>query len=318
MTFDPAMTSSVQPAVRARDAYGLGVSRGELAGPRWRSSYRGIHVPAGTDSRHPRQRAYEAAELLPSGAALGGWAAAHLLGVPYLDGRGASGTELEPVLIVVPPPQRITQRPGTRLIRSVLTDDDVVEVDGVRVTSPERTAFDVARLTGGREAVVRLDAVARALDLRLDEVLAYATERKRWQGRSQALRAVRLADPRAASPGETRLRLVWVLDAGLPQPQVNARLSTSDGDLIGIVDLLDADAGLVGEYDGAGHRDLSQHTVDNAREEWLEAANLVVVRATAVDLRPSARARTVSRFRSAYRRGLGRDRARDSWVWQRA
>ena len=131
-------------------------------------------------------------------------------------------------------------------------------------------------------------------------------------------RALPLVDPRAASLGESRLRLLWVLDAGLPAPAVNAAVTTIDGRLLGIADLLDPDAGLVGEYDGAVHRDLWQHTRDDAREEWLESAGLVVVRATAVDLRAEHRARTVNRLRVAHARAVARDRAADRWTWQRS
>jgi hypothetical protein len=106
---------------------------------------------------------YDAAELLPAGAAISGWAAAYLLGCSDLDGLGRNGSSREPVLIDLPPPVQMRRREGIGQIRSALADDDVVEVEGLAVTSPLRTAVDHARLSEGREAVVALDAVGRAL-----------------------------------------------------------------------------------------------------------------------------------------------------------
>ncbi|MGH8969057.1 MAG: hypothetical protein ACRDV1_03825 [Actinomycetes bacterium] len=81
---------SPQRPIRTFEAAGLGVTRGELAGPRWRAPLRGVQLPVGSDPDSPRQRIYEVASLLPPGAAIGGWAAGHLLGAWELDGRGAT------------------------------------------------------------------------------------------------------------------------------------------------------------------------------------------------------------------------------------
>jgi hypothetical protein len=260
---------------------------------------------------------YDAAELLPAGAAISGWAAAYLLGCSDLDGLGRDGSSREPVLIDLPPPVQMRRREGIGQIRSALADDDVVEVEGIAVTSPLRTAFDLARLSEGREAVVALDAVGRDLRVEVSDVAEYAEHRRRWKGVPQARWAVRLADARSRSKGETRLRLVWSIDAGLPTPEVNVTVTTTDGFLLGIVDLLDPEAGFVGEYDGGGHRELGRHTLDNAREEWLEGAGLTVVRATAIDVRQVARVRTVRRLQAGHARARSRDRRRDRWTWRR-
>jgi hypothetical protein len=111
------------------------------------------------------------------------------------------------------------------------------------------------------------------------------------------------------------LRYVWIVLAGLPKPVVNPVVVDEDGWFVGKPDLLDPGAGATGEYDGAQHRDLRQHTDDNDREESFERVNLVVARATAVDLW-SRRARLVWRLQDAYRRGRSRDRARDRWDWR--
>lgn len=113
--------SSPQPALPTRTARELGVSPKELRGRRWRSPYRGVAVPATPAAGFPLQRIYDAAELLPSGAALGGWAAAYLQRATDLDGRGR-GWETEPVPIVVPQHLSIRPRPGIVLWRNGLAD----------------------------------------------------------------------------------------------------------------------------------------------------------------------------------------------------
>lgn len=308
------------PSLRTHEALSLGVTPGELAGPRWHAPTRGVRRPAGPlDDRPlaapPMQRLYDVAELLPHGAAIGGWGAAYLLGALDLDGRGDTGLQLEPVPIVLPPPLLVRVRPEIVRWRSALADQDVEVVNGVPCTAAARTGFDLARRLPLRRAVVALDALGRQAGLAPEAVLRYRHQHRRWRGVPRVDTAVSLADPRARSTGETRLRLVWVLDAGLPAPEVNPWVLGADGSLLGMGDLLDPEAGLLGEYDGAGHRDLMAHALDNAREEWLEDSGLVVVRAAAPDLWVANRRRTVLRLQTAHRRGLSRDRHRDRWTW---
>lgn len=311
----PAQTAPIVPsgALTTREAHALGVTRGELAGRRWRAPLRGVQVPAGPGADLALQRIHEVAELLPPGAAIGGWAAAHLLGAAELDGGGRDGRGREPVPVVLPPPLSIRRRSGLRLWRSALEPGAVVQVDGIACTCAIRTGFDLARHSRLPDGVVALDVLGRRLGLAPGDVLAHARSHRRWRGLPMLRRAVRLSDPRARSPGETRLRLIWVVDAGLPVPEVNPDVLDHDGHLLGTVDLLDPACGLVGEYDGAHHRDAEAHALDNAREEWLEHAGLVVVRAGNLDVARDRR-RTVLRLQTAWRRAAARDRSRDRWT----
>ncbi len=285
------------------------MTRHQLSRAVWERPHRGVRSWGFADPLDPLRRARAAALVLPRGGALGGWAAAYLLGAGDLDGR--VGTEGDPVLFCLPRRTRTT-RAEVRVLRSELGADDIRVVDGVPVTSPVRTAFDLARTGPLESAVVALDALARAKVVRLDDVADYVERHRGWRGAARARRAVALADPRTRSCAETRLRLLWVLDAGLPAPLVNPSVQHIDGYLLGEVDLLDPEAGLVGEYDGAAHRVLAQHAADNNREEWLEDAGLIVFRATGVDL-TSQRRRSIARLKAGHARGLRRDRGRDRW-----
>ena len=116
-------------------------------------------------------------------------------------------------------------------------------------------------------------------------------------GIDQVRRALELAHERSWSPNETRLRLRWVLDAGLPMPEVNCPIVSADGSLLGIADLLDPEAGLVVEFDGADHRSRSRHTKDVAKDEAFRSHGLEVTRFTGQDVR--RRSLVVGRLLSA-------------------
>lgn len=263
-----------------------------LGTPPWTSPHHGYHRRAGL--RDPvRQRIVDAAAVLPHGGAIGGWAAAYLYGVTDLDGHG------QPVIAILPPHRTIT-RCGIDAMRAALEFDDVTVKGGVPCTTEVRTAFDVMRLAPSLvEAVVAGDCALRAGLCSVEEVLGYAGTHPRRRGLRQLRAAVPLLEPAAASPPETRLRLLC-RDAGLPPLLVNRPVQDLRGRLLGVPDLLEPVTGLVIEYDGEYHRHLAQHTADNVREERLEAHGLAVVRVTSLDLR--AAAATSSRLLAAYTR----------------
>lgn len=305
------MTSS-QASLRTADLLGLGVSPDVLSGPRWRSPFHGIHTPAVEDPDATAQRILDAVELVPAGGAIGGWSAGHLLGATELDGRGRSGRERQDVVIVVPPSCHPAPRKGVRFVRSRL-DDDLTVVNGIVVTSPVRTAFDLARASTVESGVVAGDILCRQLGLSPVQVLAYAERHPRFRGVPVARAVLTLADPRSRSGGESRLRYIWVVEAGLPRPQCNAYIVDAEGTVVAMPDLLDDECGLAGEYDGSTHRALDEHTSDNVREEDLEGIGLVVVRATSLDVGPW-RARTVARLQDGRRRAMATTSR--SWGWR--
>jgi hypothetical protein len=263
-----------------------------------------------------RVRLAAACRLVPCDVALGGWAALAWLGVSALDGRtGSGGAALLPVTVCTGPVGRLRGCPGLAVDRSTLMAVDVVEHDGILVTTAERSCLDVMRFSGAEEGLVAADATVRA-GLTTREQLAEALNRMAGlKGVPQARIAVPLVDGRAESGPESRLRYVWVVEAGLPVPLVNPIVVDQDGQFVARADLLDPEAATIGEYDGGHHRDLQQHTADNVREEALEGLNLEVTRSTALDLWPH-RPSLVARLTAARRRGMGRDRSKDAWGFQ--
>lgn len=120
---------------------------------------------------------------------------------------------------------------------------DITEHDGVRVTTPERTALDCAAHLPRLDAVALLDRFLRA-GVDLDAV---------WR-RSPSDRVhdlLSLTDRGAASPRESWLRVILV-DGGLPRPATQIRVPLPEG-RSAYLDLGWEPHRLAVEYDGRAH-----------------------------------------------------------------
>ena len=80
------------------------------------------------------------------------------------------------------------------------------------------------------------------------------------------------------------MRLIWTIEAGLPRPWCNVPVFDRHGRHIGTPDLIDVEAGVVGEYDGALHLEGSQRARDVRREALFRAHGLEYVTMLAGDL----------------------------------
>ncbi len=301
---------------RARE---LGISRRELEGDGYIRVRRGLYLEATVDPGEPSVRARVAAEVARDIGHLGGWAAARSfeeeslgqLGerdelrvfdglVPWPDGRG----EQERLLVLIPRCARLTASPGVRVVRSDLEADEVVTLDGLRITAPLRTAFDLARTRSLRGGVIAIDRLASLGVINLEEFRASLGRYRGVPGVRRAREVAALADGRAESPPESVTRMIW-LDAGLPRPQANVEVRDGAERFVARVDLLDPRSRLAVEYDGAHHATAAQRSRDSARELALEALGYIVVKVTAADLAtPGARRLLQRRLRQAYRRAL--------------
>ena len=312
----PVPDDLVGRPIRLRDALDAGVSAAELRGPLWHVPARGVRLWGGdSETPDPALRAHAIGVALPPDAAITGWAAAYLLGVTDLDGTTwtREGERALDISVVRTADRCRIRRPGVTTVRARLSNEDVVEIEGTRVTSPLRSAFELMRHGPLVEAVIAADAMLHSRLVCMDDLHAYVSQRSGWKGIPAARRALALADPRAESPMETRLRLMLVL-GGFPNSQVNVPVYDSlTGLHLGRPDLLDAEAGLAIEYDGSGHRQVDRHRSDNAREHGLERAGLIVLRFDGHDVFVTPD-RTLDVAHAARQRGLDRDRRRDSWT----
>lgn len=260
-----------------------GPTAGQARGPFWRRSSPRLYVPASVDATVVEQRILEESMRLPEGGAVTGWAALRLAGAGFFDGLAADGRTTLDVPLVLPPGRDIRRAPGFRVTRERLPESETTIVGGTRCTVPLRAVFDEARRAPSvRTAAVVIDMAAVSGLIRLTELDGYLAGKSRWTGVHLVTTA--LADERGLSPRETQMRLIWVLDAGLPRPRCNWPVADGEGRSIGRPDLLCEELAVVGEFDGADHRSRRQHRADVRREDLFRRAGLECFTLVGADL----------------------------------
>jgi very-short-patch-repair endonuclease len=164
-----------------------------------------------------------------------------------------------------------------------LADDEIAVVGGICVTTPARTALDLARRNQLGVAVSAIDALGQATDLKPADVELLAQRYRGRRGIARARVAVDLVDTGAESPKETWLRLL-LIRAGLPRPQTQIAVRNVFGWIEARVDMGWEELKVAAEYDGDQHRsDRRQFVRDVHRLEFLERAGWIVVRVVAED-----------------------------------
>ncbi|WP_235736195.1 hypothetical protein [Nocardioides alcanivorans] len=235
-------------------------------GSKWRRVAPHLFVPTDASLQQPAQRILEASLRIGDGrGAVSGWASLHLAGAPWFEGRDSWGRDL-PVLLVSR--SQITVPIGVRLLRAGVDQAELVLRHGVPCTGVHRALFDEIRSRGHlRPAVAAIDMALHAGLTTLDEFGAWLAPLRCVPGLVLAREALALAMPGAESPPESGLRLLWQLDARLGPPLPNVNLHSTSGRFLGRPDLFDPVAGVIGDYDGAHHRETRARAKDVAREE---------------------------------------------------
>ena len=225
-----------------------------------------MYVSSHVDGNVVEQRILEQASRIRSYGAVTGWAALRWHGGTFFDGRSYGGHGLLPVPLITH--TKLRQDPRVTLTQEQLAPTEWSMVDGMPCTTVQRALFDEVRRTPSVRESANAIAMAAAAWLISRRLFArYLTLRNAWTGIPHARAAVLLAVDGCRSPQEFRMYLCWRLDAGLPMPLLNCEVYDLDGRLIGIPDLFDPVAGLVGEYQGADHKDGERHRLDVEREE---------------------------------------------------
>lgn len=275
--------------VRTSAALKGGASRSTLAGRPIEHPYHGVVRERVEGGRSARGRIDDALPLLTQGAVLTGWAAAHYQGVRMLDGWDRRMQE-QPITIATPEHGQLRRRPGIAPTRRTLHRNEVLILDDITIATIARAAYDMALdAPNVCEALVAIDmcasTVIRQSRTTLANIVNLIGNHRKTRGIEQARRAISLASSRSASPWETRTRYEAEIGAGINGLLVNVPVFDATGNLAGIADLLDAQAGLVIESDGSDHLKAAAHSDDNVREEDLEMLGLFVSRVTAIDHR---------------------------------
>ena len=176
----------------------------------------------------------------------------------------------------------------------LLFDEEIQRLNGLTVTTPDRTAFDLGRRDRIGRAVERLDALARATDFKVPAVEELAARHRRARGLRQLETALKLVDSGAESPKETWLRLL-VIRAGYPQPRTQIPVLSPDGSRQYYLDMGWEDVMLAMEYDGDHHRtDRDRFAYEIERAEDIHQVGWTVVRVAARN-RPASVLRRLER-----------------------
>ncbi|GAS96184.1 uncharacterized protein RMCC_3150 [Mycolicibacterium canariasense] len=146
----------------------------------------------------------------------------------------------------------ISRPPAGIVVRRDRLESDEVMLAGVRLTTPARTAFDLGRHRPRTEALARMDELQRVTAFDADEVSTLIERHRGARGLKQLRALLPLVDSGAASPQESRLRLL-LLDTGFPKPAT--QLPVTDGArVLRTVDMGWEKFKVVIEYDGDQHR----------------------------------------------------------------
>lgn len=155
---------------------------------------------------------------------------------------------------------------------------------------------DCARVFGVAAAVAAADAALREGSTTEVQLASFCERLAGSVGVERARRAVRLADQRSESPGESWSAVV-IDDLGIPAPERQHGMWDRDG-LVGRSDFWWAGPRVVGEFDGrvkygranpAGRAPEDVLWAEKRREDRIRATDVTVVRWTAAELSKPSR-----------------------------
>jgi hypothetical protein len=174
-----------------------------------------VHGPLPPDALEQHAlRVHAAVELLSSQAVVSHVSAAVLHGLPIWK------LPLDRVQVTRPGRCRGGRRGDLVHVRTNTLDPaEVVDLDGIAVTSVERTVLDIARAFPFMQAVVVADAAFAREATDRERAWGLLAAMRRWPGVPSARRVLEFADGRSDGVGESRSR-VLIAAAGLPAPEL--------------------------------------------------------------------------------------------------
>lgn len=158
-----------------------------------------------------------------------------------------------------------------------LDNSDVTTIEGVQVTTPLRTALDLACILERRDALAALDAFRRREGLTVAHLVVGSQRYRRRRGVIQQRELIPLSDPRAESTRESWTRLA-IHDEGLPAPEPQVWVEVG-GVPTYRLDLAYRRRRIAIEYDGweAHESTPEQQKKTRARRKWLRDHGWTVI-----------------------------------------
>jgi hypothetical protein len=211
--------------------------------------------------------------------------------------------------------------------------NDVVEVDGLRVLTPNRTVADCLRTMTPANGVAVADGALRGGATDLLAVEGSLAGMRRWRGRPKANASLKLVDPRRETWLES-FSFVALHGLGIELPTPQVEVFDEWGRFVGRVDGMWIAEGVVGEADGWGKYLMGGSDFDGpsgraaalrvveekVREDDLRGLGLELVRWDAHEIRRSlevvARRVNAARARGDITRFRGGLRVNGQWITQ--
>jgi hypothetical protein len=155
-----------------------------------------------------------------------------------------------------------------RLHRRDLQPGEVIQVRGIRVTSPVRTVADLSRTCRLPHAVAVADSYLRRGMTTQEALLAYAKCLPSGIGRPLVSRVAELVDFASGSVFESITRVLFA-ESGLPAPCTQLNIADRNEKWIGRVDFAWPDVRVIVECDGFEYHS-SASAFERDRRRWAE------------------------------------------------
>ncbi|SDP48339.1 hypothetical protein SAMN05660199_04025 [Klenkia soli] len=267
---------ALPPTFSLATARAAGLTRAQLRGGRYVRISHDLVVRL-DDAIDSRERLRVLATALPHDAAWSHTTAAHLLGAPVdLPARPH---------VALTPRRVLPQRSDLVVHGRRLLPDDVVEVDGLRMTGGAQTFLDLAAVLPPAELVAVGDALLRRGHLSPETLLARLSRAERVRGVVRARTCAPLLSPAAMSRPESLVRF-WLTDSHLPDPEVQVPVLDRWGTTVAHADLGYRRYRLLLEYEGRQHADSERFGADVDRYSLMAAEGNLVLRFAARHLNP--------------------------------
>ena len=233
------------------------VTWSRLRGPRFQKLFPDIYAAASDEAPPLKLRSRGAGLLVAGRGVVSGYSAAELLGAPCAPKEA-------PAEVTVCGRQR--EHPGLLVHRDRLAPEEIRLVDGLRVTTPLRTAFDLARWLHPVEGVVAVDALANRHLFHPDLLLHLGARHRGLRGVDRLPEVLTHATRWSGSPMESRLRMI-IVGAGLPCPELQWVVQDVAARTAIWLDMAWPELKIAIEYEGGGHaapevvlRDVGRYT----------------------------------------------------------
>jgi hypothetical protein len=273
-------------------------------GPHWRRSSRGWYLPSSVSADRTDQRIVEAMAGMPDDAAVTGWAALAWGRGRWFNGIASDGDTPLPVPVALGDQRSASPPAGVRLSEDWLFPDDVMVVDGLRITVPNRSVTYETRRARRLALAVRVIDMAAYDDLiDLEDLAAYVDRLVARQGIKLTRLAVPMAVENAWSPTECDMRIAW--KAAVPAALLcNAPLFDRHGQHLFTPDLFDPIAAVAGEYNGRVHVEDGARSRDVDKDAAYRQHGIELVQMISTDRHDTTRFE--NRLVAAYRRAAER------------